>query len=135
MKILGYVIYGVGVLLTLIWLAGVRTNTKSGIGVAAGTVNIVVLFIVSLILVSVLRVSPFHLIWLFSVSVLIGLLSSRLFHTRLISIFSIPGYFLWRLVCFGIDTSNMTKRGIYGVFLAKPGYSRFKTFFRSNDDK
>lgn len=111
MEILSYVIYGVGVLLTLIWLAGIRVNTNSGQGVAATTVNTTLLFIVSLILIPALELSLFHLIWLFGASAMIGMLSG----VFPFSILSVPGRVLWRLVCLGIDTSNMTENGIYGM--------------------
>ena len=107
MEILGYVTYGIGVLLTLIWLAGIRANTNSGEGVAATTVNITLLFIASLILVPAMGLSPFNIIWLFIASVVVGMLSGGLL--------SLPSRILWQLVCVGIDTSNLTKRGIYGA--------------------
>jgi len=107
MEILGYVTYGIGVLLTLILLAGIRANTNSGEGVAVTTVNVTLLFIVSLILVPAMALSPFNIIWLFIASVVLGMLSGELL--------SMPSRILWQLVCVGIDVSNLTKSGIYGA--------------------
>lgn len=126
MEILGYVTYGIGVLLTLIWVAGIRANTNSGEGVSATTVNITLLFIVSLILVPAMGLSPFNLIWLFIASIVLGVLSGGLL--------SLPSRILWQLVCVGIDISNLTKSGIYGA--SRAGFDDItRTSFSSEDDK
>jgi len=125
-EILGYVTYGIGVLLTLIWVAGIRANTNSGEGVSATTVNITLLFIVSLILVPAMGLSPFNLIWLFIASIVLGVLSGGLL--------SLPSRILWQLVCVGIDISNLTKSGIYGA--SRAGFDDItRTSFSSEDDK
>ena len=106
-------VYAVCMILTLIWLLGIRLHTKTREGVAQGTVNITMLFIVSLTLVPLLYLSPFHLIWMFPLAVVVGMLSNHF----PFSLLSIPGYMLWRITCIGIDTSDVTHKGIYGLSL------------------
>lgn len=110
-KILAYIVYGVGIVLTVIWLLGIRVHTKTGQGVAATTVNITMLFIVSLALVPLLELSPFHLLWFFPVSVVLGMLSGSF----PFSLLSYPGRVIWRLACVGLDIRCGTQRGIYGM--------------------
>ena len=111
MEILGFGVYIICFLLTLLWVVGIRANTASGQGVAMGTVNTTLLFIVSLILIPAFSLSPFHLIWLFSTSVVLGIFSL----TPPFSILSVPGRLLWILVCLGLNTSSMTQKHICGL--------------------
>src|SRR3546814_15722435 len=44
METIGYIIYGIAVVLAVIWLWGIRSYTHQGRGVAMQTVNITLLF-------------------------------------------------------------------------------------------
>ncbi|MBZ0072928.1 MAG: hypothetical protein K8I04_14525 [Gammaproteobacteria bacterium] len=122
-------IYVLGILITVIWLYGIRTNTRTREGVAAGTVNTTLLFVVSLVLLPQMEFPAFHLLWAFPAALVIGLL-----HTAFpFSLVSIPGYILWRLVCIGIDTSDVTHRGIYGLSLTELHDHINKSLSKDND--
>lgn len=122
-------IYVLGILITVIWLLGIRTNTRTREGVSAGTVNTTLLFVVSLVLLPQIELPAFHLLWAFPTALVIGLL-----HTAFpFSLVSIPGYILWRIVCVGIDTSDVTHRGIYGLSLTEL-HGRIKSSLKSDND-
>lgn len=115
MEILCYVIYGIGLIVTISWLFNIRHNTKTGQGVGGGIVNTTILFIISLVLIPLLKLSPFHLFWLFPVSMMLGLILSRLSHYFPFSLLSYPGHAFWRLICMGLNIKDCTHRGIYGM--------------------
>ena len=106
MEILEIIIFIIGVLLTLSWIYGIRTNIKRGDGVTKGTVNITMLFIISLILVPILKISSLHLLWMFPVSMLIGFLSQALFP---LSLLSIPSHIITVISCLGLDKSEVAR--------------------------
>lgn len=103
MEIAGYIIYGVGVLLATVWLVGIRLHTNSGQGVTMSTVNITMLFIVSLVLVPIIKLEPLHLLWMYPSSFLIGTLSLMF----PFSLLSIPGNLLAKIACVGLDQSEI----------------------------
>ena len=105
MEILEYVTYGAGVLLTIIWMLGIRTNTSSGEGVAMSTVNATMLFIVCLAVIPFLNISYFHLLWAFPASVVIGLLSLSF----PLSVLSIPGHAVFWFACIGLNQEEIAK--------------------------
>ena len=106
MEILKYIFYALGVIVTVGWLYGIRVHTMTGEGVNKGTVNITMLFLISLILVPLLDISTFHLLWLFPLSVILGFLSI----TFPFSVLWIPGRIVWRMACIGIDMEEASKR-------------------------
>jgi hypothetical protein len=57
------------------------------------------LFVVCLILIPSLSISPFHVLWMLPVSLVVGLFSLAMPFALL----SIPGHLFHRLVCVGID--------------------------------
>jgi hypothetical protein len=57
MEILEIIIFIIGILFSASWMYGIRTNIKRGDGVAKGTVNITMLFIFSLAIARVGRIS------------------------------------------------------------------------------
>lgn len=99
MKIVGYVIFGFGLLFALSFLAGIRNNTRRGLGVQRGTVNTTMLFVVSLALVPILKLSPLHLLWMFPVSFILGTLSLAF----PFSLLSIPGSLIFGIACLGLN--------------------------------
>lgn len=99
MKYIGYIIYSVGVLIASSWFLGIRTSFKRNLGASKLTVNTTMLFIVSLVLIPSLSISPFHLLWLFPASWFLGELSF-LFP---FSLLSIPGRIVLMVACVGID--------------------------------
>ena len=105
MEIVGYIVYGIGVVLTIIWMIGIRTYTKSGQGVTMSTVNTTMLFIVSLILVPVLGISPLHLLWMYPASFLLGQLSL----VFPFSVLSIPGNIVALVACIGLNQAEVQK--------------------------
>lgn len=76
MSIIGYIVFGFAVIFTLGWCIGLREKAKSE-QEGENTMELQgFLMTVSLILVPVLNISPFHLFWMFSASFIIGLLSA-----------------------------------------------------------
>ena len=63
------------------------------------TVNITMLFVVSLVVVPLLSLSPFHLLWMFIVSFVLGTLSLAF----PFSLLSLPGRWFFILACIGLD--------------------------------
>jgi hypothetical protein len=105
METIGYIIYGIAVVLAVIWLWGVRSYTRQGRGVAMQTVNITLLFIVSLVVVSVSGLSPFHLLWMYPASVVVGLLSLAF----PFSLLSVPGHLVFWFACIGLNNDEVQR--------------------------
>ncbi len=103
MEIAGYIIYGVGVLLAAVWLMGIRLHTNSGQGVTMSTINITMLFIVSLALIPVLKLEPLHLLWMYPSSFLLGTLSLMF----PFSLLSIPGNLVAKIACVGLNQAEI----------------------------
>lgn len=106
MRLVAYLVYVVGVVLAVSWFIGIRLYVKHGQGVTKQTVNITMLFFVSLVLVPALSLSPFHLLWMFPASWILGVCSP----VFPLSLISGPGYVLFRLACLGMRTPD-TKAG------------------------
>jgi len=96
---LGWLIWLVGSIVAVGWVYGIRHYTRRGIGVSQQTVNRTMLFFVSLIVTLSLRISPYHLLWLFPLSWVIGTLS-LIFP---FSLLSIPGGLFGDMCCVGLD--------------------------------
>ena len=73
--VLGYIIFGLSVLFTLGWCLKIRYNAKTEQSREKSYELSGFLLTISLILVPVLHVSPFHLLWMAPVSFLLGMLS------------------------------------------------------------
>jgi hypothetical protein len=97
-RALGITLWILAALFTLIWAYGVRSYVQRGQGPSQQTVNQTMLFSVSLVLIPMLRISPFHLLWLFFASFVIGALSL----TFPFSLLSIPGRLFGSICCFGL---------------------------------
>ena len=102
-EITGYIVYGIGILLALGWLIGIRIYTNSGQGVTMSTVNTTMLFIVSLIIVLAINLDPLHLLWMYPVSFLLGMFSL----VFPFSLLSIPGRLVEWITCIGLNHSEI----------------------------
>ena len=108
MEIVGYIVYGVAIVLAIVWLVGIRTYTKSGQGVTMPTVNTTMLFIVSLVVVLVLELSPLHLLWMYPASFVLGMLSLAF----PFSLLSIPGNIVAFIACIGLNQAEVQKNKV-----------------------
>ena len=104
--------YLVAVIVTASWLYGIRTSAESGRGPNKAMCGIVVLFILSLAAVALLKVSPFHLLWLFAAALLVGLAASRAAARAplLLSLLWVPGRLVYKAACLGIDWKEAKRR-------------------------
>lgn len=75
MQILGYIIYGIGVLIALAWGFFIRGKARGEQATSKMHETNGMLMIISLILISVFSWSPLHLLWMFPLAFLLGLLS------------------------------------------------------------
>jgi len=98
---LGWFIGLVGVIVAVGWVYGIRNYMRSGMGVTQQTVNTTMLFFVSLIVTLSFQISPYHLLWFFPLSWLLGTLS-LVFPFSLISI---PGVLFRGICCIGLDSA------------------------------
>lgn len=105
MEIAGYIVYGIGIVLAVTWMIGIRTYTKSGQGVTMSTVNTTMLFIVSLVVVPILKLSPLHLLWMYPASFILGMLSLAF----PFSLLSIPGNIVSFIACAGLNQEEIQK--------------------------
>ena len=65
------------------------------------------MFLISLMLVPTLDINPFHIIWMYLVSFVVGVLSQHVFPFSLITTF---GKMLLSLACIGIDREMLMRR-------------------------
>lgn len=105
MRFLAYAVWVVAAVVAFGWGLGVRHYVRRGEGVQQGTVNTAMLLAVALVLVPILRVSPFHLLWAFPLSMLLG----SLWLLPPFSLLSIPGWVYGRLVCLGLNAQEVTR--------------------------
>lgn len=105
MEVAGYIVYGIGAVLVIIWLAGIRSYRHQGRIASMGTVNTTMLFILSLIVVASLKLSPFHLLWMYPTSFVLGLLSSAF----PFSLLSIPGQLVRYGACIGLNKDEVRR--------------------------
>jgi len=103
MEIIGYVVYSIGVLLSVAWLIGIRIYTNSGQGVTMSAANTTMLFIASLVLIPILHINPLHLLWMFPLAFVIGILSFAL----PFSLLSIPGRIIVWIACLGLNHAEL----------------------------
>lgn len=103
MEIFGYVVYAIGSFMAVTWFIGIRSYTARGVGVVKQTVNTAMLFIVSLVVVPALSLSPLHLLWMFPASFIFGALSL----VFPLSLLSIPGQVIFHVACIGLDHAEV----------------------------
>jgi hypothetical protein len=106
MEIFAWAVYGFAAFMGVGWLPEIRSKTKSGIGITIQTVNTAFLFLVALALVPILEISPFHIVWMFIASFILGGLSI-IFPFSLLSIF---GNILGGILCIGLDQEAIEER-------------------------
>lgn len=75
MQILEYIIYGIGVLFALGWGFNIRSKARGEQATSKMHETFGMLMVVSLILIPVFSWSPLHLLWMFPLAFLLGLLS------------------------------------------------------------
>jgi uncharacterized protein YraI len=105
MKYVEYFVYALCVIITSIWIFGLRTYTLRGTPPMMATINITMLFVVSLIIIPLLSLSPLHLLWMFVCSLIIGFLSI----VFPFSLLSIPGQLFYIIACIGLDHEKAVK--------------------------
>lgn len=104
-----FVILVVAILFSLNWVIYIRKNVRTGIGITQQTVNTTMLFVVSIFVVLIWKLSTLNLFWMFPVGWFLGS-GSLLFP---LSLFNIPGKWFGNLFCFGLDPEEIkqnTKR-------------------------
>lgn len=94
MNIIGYIILGFAVLFTLGWCLKIRDKAKNEQEREKAMELQGFLMTVSIILVPILNISPFHLLWMFPASFIIGLLSAST-PLRILWIFSSIYFSFW----------------------------------------
>ncbi|HLF47408.1 MAG TPA: tetratricopeptide repeat protein [Chitinophagaceae bacterium] len=94
MTILGYIILGLSILFTLGWCFNVRHKAKYEQAREKGMELQGFLMTVSIVLVFVLPLSPFHLLWMLPASFIVGLLSVAT-PLRILWIFSSIYFSFW----------------------------------------
>jgi hypothetical protein len=65
MQYVAWTVYGLAVLFTLTWVVGIRSHTLRDTPPTMQTVNTTMLFVVCLILIPPLSISPFHVLWIY----------------------------------------------------------------------
>lgn len=75
MNIIGYIILAISILLTLGWCYNIRYKAKNEQAREKGMELQGFLMTLSIILIFILRLSPFHLLWMLPTSFILGLLS------------------------------------------------------------
>jgi tetratricopeptide (TPR) repeat protein len=94
MSAIGYIILGFSILFTLVWSLRVREKARSEQATEKGMELQGFLMTVSIVLVIVLHLSPFHLLWMLPASFILGLLSMTT-PLRILWIFSSIYFLLW----------------------------------------
>src|ERR1035437_8856311 len=75
MNIIGYIILGLSILITIAWCLNIRAKTKSEQAREKAMELSGFLMTASIVLVFVLHMSPFHLLWMIPASYFLGLMS------------------------------------------------------------
>ena len=94
MEIIGYIILGLGILITLGWCLQIRNKAKNEQAREKSMELQGFLMTVSVILIPILHLSPFHLLWMIPASFILGLLSISA-PIRVLWIFSSIYFSLW----------------------------------------
>jgi hypothetical protein len=104
-KLLGWILWVVGLVLGLSFAYGVRTYVRTGQGVQQATVNQTMLILAAVVAVPLLGFSPFHLLWLLPVAFIVGMLS-LIFPFSLVSLVGRP---FGRICCLGLDRAEVAR--------------------------
>ena len=94
MTVIGYIILGFSILFTLAWCFRVREKARSEQATEKGMELQGFLMTVSIVLVLLLHLSPFHLLWMIPASFILGLLSMTT-PLRILWIFSSIYFSFW----------------------------------------
>ncbi len=94
MNIIGYIILGISILFTLVWCFRVREKARNEQATEKGMELQGFLMTVSIILILLLHISPFHLLWMLPASFILGLLSITT-PLKILWIFSSLYFSLW----------------------------------------
>lgn len=94
MDIIGYIILGLSILFTLGWCLQIRGKAKNEQATEKSMELFGFLMTVSIILIPLLRLSPFHLLWMLPASFILGLLSMAT-PLRILWIFSSIYFSFW----------------------------------------
>lgn len=94
MNIIGYIIYGLSALITLGWCLQIRLKAKNEQATEKSMELQGFLMTISLVLIPVLHLSPFHLLWMLPASFILGLLSATT-PLRILWIFSSLYFSFW----------------------------------------
>lgn len=105
MLYLGWLIWIVGLIVAVGWVYGIRDYMRRGMGITHQTVHTTMLFFVSLIVILSLQITPYHLLWLFPLSWVMGTLSLAF----PFSLLSIPGRPFMGMCCIGLDWEEVQK--------------------------
>ena len=103
MEIVGYVIYAIGIIVAFGWMMGTRHKVKSGDGVQIQTLGTLFLFLVSLIIVPILKWSPLNLLWMYPASFVLGTLSL----SWPVGVLQPFGNLVGMIACFGLDQTEI----------------------------
>lgn len=107
MQIVGVLLWIIGAVLAITWAYGVRSYVRSGKGVSQQTVNQTMLFALSLLVVALFGLSPFHLLWMFPAGFILGALSLAF----PFSVLSIPGRIFGAICCIGLTRKGSIGKG------------------------
>jgi len=104
MQLVGILLWIVGSLITMFWAYGIRSYVRTGHGVSQQTVNQTMMFALSLIIVPIFGLSPFHLLWMFPVGFILGTISL----VFPFSLLSVPGRTFGAICCIGLTQRPST---------------------------
>jgi hypothetical protein len=104
MQVVGVLLWIGTAFITIFWAYGIRSYVRSGQGVSQQTVNQTMMFALSLIIVPIFGLSPFHLLWIFPVSFVFGMLS----FVFPFSLLSVPGRTFGTICCIGLTQRQAT---------------------------
>lgn len=105
MEILENIILFLAILLTIVWISNIRQSAKLSEKRSHSKITATFLFIISFFITLIFHLSTFNFLWMFPVSIMIGLMS----HKFPFIIISFPAIYLERLIYIGIDHNKMTQ--------------------------
>jgi len=94
MTIIGYIILGLGIILTIAWCLNIREKVKKEQAREKAMELSGFLMTISIFLVFVLHMSPFHLLWMIPASYFLGLMS-MMTPLRILWLFSSIYFYIW----------------------------------------
>lgn len=94
MNVIGYIVLGLSILMTIGWCLDVRNKAKHEQAREKTMELQGLLMTISIILIFLLKISPFHLLWMIPASYILGLLSA-VTPLSLLWVFSSAYFFFW----------------------------------------